>query len=98
MHPKQVQIKDYNYDLPAGKIAKYPLSERDSSKLLVYKKGKITEETYRELDQYIPEKSLLIFNNTKVIFARLNFKNSKGAKIEVFCLEPGKKILSKPLQ
>jgi S-adenosylmethionine:tRNA ribosyltransferase-isomerase len=91
MHPKQVKIKDYDYDLPAGRIAKYPLSERDSSKLLVYKKGEIAEETYKELDQYIPEKSLLIFNNTKVIFARLNFKNSTGAKIEVFCLEPAEK-------
>jgi|ERR1043165_4942881 S-adenosylmethionine:tRNA ribosyltransferase-isomerase len=88
MHPKELQIKDFTYDLPEDRIAKYPLSERDLSKLLVYRDGKIEENTYRNIGQYIPEGSLLVFNNTRVIPARLFFQNATGAKIEIFCLEP----------
>ncbi len=83
-----VNMKDFTYDLPESKIAQYPLQERDASKLLVYRNGEILDETYRNLYEYIPENSLLIFNNSKVIPARLIFTTSTGAKIEIFCLEP----------
>jgi S-adenosylmethionine:tRNA ribosyltransferase-isomerase len=85
---QEFQIKDFTYDLPDDRIAKYPLEERDLSKLLVYKNATISEDSYKNLDQYISEKSLFIFNNTRVIQARLHFKNSTGARIEIFCLEP----------
>lgn len=88
MHPRELQIKNFTYDLPENKIAKYPLAERDLSKLLVYRDGKIAEDVYRNIAEHIPENSLLIFNNTKVIHARLFFKSATGAKIEIFCLEP----------
>jgi len=88
MHPKDVHIKEYRYDLPDDRIAKYPLPERDASKLLVYKDGNIQEGIYRNIADHLPEHSLLVFNNTKVIQARLKFKNSTGATIEIFCLEP----------
>jgi S-adenosylmethionine:tRNA ribosyltransferase-isomerase len=85
---QEFKIKDFTYDLPENRIAKYPLAERDLSKLLVYQNGNISEDIYKNLDQYISEKSLFIFNNTRVIQARLHFKNSTGGKIEIFCLEP----------
>ena len=86
---QHIHIKDFSYDLPDERIAKYPLQERDSSKLLVYDKGKIGEDTFRSLPNYLPEGALMVFNNTKVIQARLHFrKNGDGALIEVFCLEP----------
>jgi S-adenosylmethionine:tRNA ribosyltransferase-isomerase len=88
MHPKDIAIKDFTYLLPDERIAKYPLPERDSSRLLVYKEGKIQEDTYRNIDQYLPPDSLLLFNNTKVVEARLLFQKSSGASIEIFCLEP----------
>lgn len=85
---KQISIKDYHYDLPFDRIAKYPLAERDLSKLLVYKKQTITESQYSHIDEFLPADSLLFFNNTKVIPARLFFKTSTQKDIEVFCLEP----------
>lgn len=88
IHPKDLQIKDFTYELPAERIAHYPLAERDQSKLLVYRKGNIVEDTYKNISNYIPSGSLLVFNNTKVIPARLFFKTTTGAKVEVFCLEP----------
>jgi len=88
MQAQEFQIKNFTFDLPEGRIAKYPLAERDLSKLLVYQNGIISEDIYRNLDNYISEKSIFIFNNTKVIHARLQFKNSKGARVEIFCLEP----------
>jgi S-adenosylmethionine:tRNA ribosyltransferase-isomerase len=88
MQAQEFQIKDFTYDLPENRIAKYPLAERDLSKLLVFQKGHIVEDIYRNLDNYISENSLFVFNNTKVIQARLHFKNSTGARIEIFCLEP----------
>lgn len=87
-HPKEFQIKDFNYDLPVNRIAKYPLDERDVSKLLVYRENNIKTDIYRNINNYISENSLLVFNNTKVIHARLHFKNATGGKIEIFCLEP----------
>lgn len=89
MHPKNLSIVDFTYDLPENRIAKYPLEERDNSKLLVYKSGKITTATYRNIDEFLPAGSLLIFNNTKVVEARLLFKKPTGGVIEIFCLEPG---------
>ncbi|TMI66303.1 MAG: S-adenosylmethionine:tRNA ribosyltransferase-isomerase [Bacteroidetes bacterium] len=88
MHPKNLSIKDFTYHLPEDKIAFHPLAERDSSKLLVYKNGTITGSVYKNLADFIPEDSLLIFNNTKVVEARLLFQKSSGGVIEIFCLEP----------
>ena len=85
---QEVQIKDFTYDLPNDRIAKYPLEERDLSKLLVYQNGNITEDIYKNLDQHISENALFVFNNSKVIQARLHFKNANGGNIEIFCLEP----------
>jgi len=86
--PKSIQIKDYNYPLPDERIAKYPLPERDSSKLLLYRHGDISEDRFVRLSDYLPEHSLMVFNNTKVVQARLHFRKETGAQIEVFILEP----------
>ncbi|MDP2887349.1 MAG: S-adenosylmethionine:tRNA ribosyltransferase-isomerase, partial [Bacteroidota bacterium] len=83
-----ISTSDYAYELPDDKIAKYPLAERDQSKLLVWKDGQIQDAQFRNLTDYLPSNSLLIFNNTKVIRARLHFLKKTGAKIEVFCLDP----------
>ncbi len=85
---KQIQIKDFNYDLPDCRIAKFPLPERDSSKLLVYRHGKVSEDVFTSLPSYLPQGELMVFNNTKVIQARLHFHKETGAQIEIFCLEP----------
>ncbi|MDR2920392.1 MAG: S-adenosylmethionine:tRNA ribosyltransferase-isomerase [Tannerella sp.] len=86
--PQEIQIAAYNYPLPDERIAKYPLTERDASKLLVYEKGIIEETCFKQLPDYLPEGSLLVFNNTRVIHARLLFQKATGAHIEIFCLEP----------
>ena len=83
-----IKIEDYTYVLPDERIAKYPLSERDSSKLLVYKDGACTETVFKNLPQHIPAGSMMVFNDTKVVPARLFFKRPTGAHIEIFCLEP----------
>jgi len=83
-----ISISNYAYELPDAKIAKYPLAERDHSKLLVWKNGQIQDTQFRKLPEYLPSNSLLIFNNTKVIRARLHFQKETGAKIEIFCLDP----------
>ena len=88
MHPKNISIYDYSYLLPEKRIAKYPLAERDASKLVVYKEGKIEEAVYKNIAEHIPENSLLVFNNTKVVEARLLFQKLTGGVIEIFCLEP----------
>lgn len=88
MHPKLISINDYTYDLPSYKIASHPLPERDQSKLLIYKNGNIKEDTYKNIAEYLSQGSLLIFNNTKVIQARILFTKSTGGVIEIFCLEP----------
>ena len=85
---KQIQIKDFNYDLPDNRIAKFPLPERDSSKLLVYRHGKVSEDVFTSLPSYLPQGELMVFNNTKVIQARLHFHKETGAQIEIFCLGP----------
>ena len=88
MLPKNLFIKDFTYDLSDEKIAKYPLPQRDESKLLIYKDNIISQDIYYNLNNYLPENSLLIFNNTKVVEARLLFEKSSGGIIEIFCLEP----------
>ena len=86
--PRHIHISDYNYSLPTERIARYPLEQRDHSKLLVYNKGHISQHIFKDIAQFLPEDSLLIYNNTKVIQARLHFRTATGARIEVFCLEP----------
>lgn len=87
-NPKNIRIEDYGYPLPDERIAKYPLAERDASKLLLYRGGRTAEDTFRNLPGYLPAGTLMVFNNTKVIQARLHFRKQTGALIEVFCLEP----------
>ncbi len=85
---KDIKIADFSYDLPANRIAKYPLPERDKSKLLVWTNGTIREDTFANCIKYLPGNAQLVFNNTRVIHARLFFRKETGAKIEIFCLEP----------
>lgn len=85
---QNISIEDYNYPLPDERIAKYPLSERDASKLLVLKNDKITSSHFKNINEFLPQDSLLIFNETKVVRARLQFTKESGAAIEIFCLEP----------
>ena len=87
MEPK-IKIQDYSYILPDERIAKYPLEKRDSSKLLIYNNGEIKESVFTGLPSYLPQGSLMVFNNTKVVPARLFFRKETGAVIEIFCLEP----------
>lgn len=86
--PKHIRISEFNYPLPDERIAKFPLPVRDQSKLLLYHHGEVTEDIFTSLPDYLPANSLIIFNNTKVIQARLHFHKETGALIEVFCLEP----------
>ena len=86
--PRTLRISDYTYDLPNERIAKYPVANRDTSKLLIYKDGQIGESVFRNLSDFLPKDSLVVFNNTKVIYARLVFHKATGARVEVFCLEP----------
>ena len=83
-----LSISDYNYPLPDERIAKYPLPQRDHSKLLIYKDGAVSEDRFFRVGDYIPAHSLLVYNNTRVIQARLVFHKPSGARIEIFCLEP----------
>ena len=85
---KQIRIEDYDYPLPDERIAKFPLEKRDESKLLVYWNGKIEESQFKHVAEFLPEDTLLVYNNTRVIQARLLFQKPTGARIEVFCLEP----------
>lgn len=88
MDTKEIHISDYNYELEDDRIAKFPMAERDHSKLLIYNKGVVGEDVFYNLPQYLPSKALMVFNNTKVIQARLHFHKDTGALIEVFLLEP----------
>lgn len=87
-HQSPLYIADYNYPLPDERIAKYPLAERDHSKLLVYRDGQVSEDRFFNVGNYIDPQALLVYNNTRVIQARLEFHKPSGARIEVFCLEP----------
>ena len=85
---KHISIEDYDYPLPDDRIAKYPLAERDASKLLVLKDDEVIESQFKHVGEFLPEDALLVFNETKVIRARLQFHKATGSRIEVFCLEP----------
>lgn len=84
----QIHIEDYQYPLDDARIAKYPLPERDASKLLHYRKGQVDETIFRNLPELLPAGALMVFNDTKVVPARLHFQRESGARIEIFCLEP----------
>lgn len=84
----EIRIEDYNYSLPDERIAKYPLQQRDGSKLLQYKDGVVSENRFKDIASLLPEGALMVFNDTKVVPARLQFQRSTGAHIEIFCLEP----------
>jgi S-adenosylmethionine:tRNA ribosyltransferase-isomerase len=88
MQSKSISIADYRYELPPSSIAFYPLAERDASKLLIYRGGSITEDIYRNIADHLPPGTLLVFNNTKVVEARIVFQKPTGGQIEIFCLEP----------
>lgn len=88
MEPKHIHISEYNYDLPDGRIAKFPIANRDHSKLLVYNKGNVVEDSFYNIRNYLPSGALMIFNNTKVIQARMHFRKLTGALVEIFLLEP----------
>ena len=88
INPKHIRISDYQYPLPDERIAKFPIAQRDHSKLLVYRHGEVGEDVFYHLPDYLPKDSLMVFNNTKVIQARMHFRKSTGALIEVFLLEP----------
>lgn len=88
MHPKLLKIEDYTYTLPDERIASFPKEERDLAQLLVYREGTLHQDVYRNVAQYLPEKALVVFNQTKVVPVRLLFQKETGARIEVFCLEP----------
>lgn len=98
MKTKEIQISDYNYPLPDERIAKFPLPERDSSKLLIYEHGQVSHTGFRSLPSLLPQGALMVFNNTRVIQARLHFRKdsasgqAQGALIEVFLLEPAQPI------
>ena len=81
-------IEDYNYSLPDERIAKYPLYQRDASKLLCYRNGNPVEYKFKDLPSLLPADSVMVFNDTKVVPARLHFQRASGAHIEIFCLEP----------
>jgi S-adenosylmethionine:tRNA ribosyltransferase-isomerase len=89
MHPANLRIEDYSYELPEERIARYPLEERDASRLLIYRDGVIAEDRYRNIARHIPEGMLVVFNQTRVVHARLLFRKPTGGVIEVFCLAPG---------
>ena len=84
----EIRIEDFSYPLPDARIAKYPLPERDASKLLIYREGNVRESIFRDLPGELPAGSLMVFNDTKVVPARLFFRRPTGAHIEIFCLEP----------
>lgn len=84
----EIRIDNYDYPLPDGRIAKYPLEQRDSSKLLEYRNGAVSEHVFRDIPDIVPSDAIMVFNDTKVVPARLHFQRETGAHIEVFCLEP----------
>ena len=90
MDTRHIHIKDFNYDLPDERIAKFPVAQRDHSKLLVYNKGEVSEDMFYNIASHLPEEALMVFNNTRVIQARIHFRKETGALIEVFLLEPAR--------
>ena len=92
MDPKHIHISDYNYPLPDERIAKFPLAQRDHSKLLVFTGEDISEDIFYNITSYLPKGALMVFNNTRVIQARMHFRKETGALIEVFLLEPAEPV------
>ena len=92
MDPRHIHISDYNYQLPDERIAKFPLAQRDHSKLLVFDHGDISEDIFYNIPSYLPKGALMVFNNTRVIQARMHFRKETGALIEVFLLEPAEPV------
>ena len=86
--PSSIRLENFRYNLPEKDIAKYPLADRSASKLLLYRDGSISQDRFCHLPDHLPADSWLVFNNTRVIQARLNFRKETGARIEIFCLEP----------
>lgn len=86
--PFDIQIQDYDYELPEERIARHPLPERDASKLLVYRRGDISHRAFRDLAEVLPPNAVLLFNDSRVIHARLRFLTPAGKSVEIFCLEP----------
>lgn len=87
MNPRDIRISDYTYSLPEERIAQHPLADRDTSKLLLYKNGSIADHTFREIPQLLPEESLIVFNTTRVVRARIIMHRASGAEIEIFCTD-----------
>src|SRR5664279_5744718 len=85
---RDIDINDYDYELPEDRIAQYPVKERDKSRLLIFRDGNIGEDTFSNIDEYLPSDSLIVFNNTRVIRARILFHKETGANIEILFLEP----------
>lgn len=96
--PEEILIQDYTYNLPNEQIAHHPLPKRDDSKLLVYKSGRMEDSRFFHLPEHLPENSLLVLNNTKVIEARILFKKPSGGVIEIFCLQPHQQSMETALQ
>ena len=92
MDPRHIHISDYNYPLPDERIAKFPLTQRDHSKLLVFDHGDISEDIFYNIPSHLPKGALMVFNNTRVIQARMHFRKETGALIEVFLLEPAEPV------
>jgi S-adenosylmethionine:tRNA ribosyltransferase-isomerase len=88
INPREIRIAEYTYELPPDRIATHPLPRRDASRLLIYRNGQISQDTYRNIATHLPPGALIVFNNTRVIEARILFRKPSGAQIEVFCLEP----------
>ena len=86
--PSSIHLENFKYELPESGIAKYPLPDRSASKLLLYKEGSISQARFNHLPEHLPLDACLVFNNTRVIQARLKFRKETGAHIEIFCLEP----------
>lgn len=95
---QQISIHDYTYPLPEEKIAVHPLPERDASKLLIYRTGTISEDRYKNIATHLPGNSIVVFNNTRVVNARIRFRKTTGGTIEVFCLEPSGMEMSRAMQ
>mgnify|MGYP002338704033 FL=1 len=88
IQPGKISAKDFDYYLPEENIAKYPVEQREKSKLLLYQKGAISQDIFENIHRYLPEDQLMVFNNAQVVYSRLLFQKSTGANIEIFCLEP----------
>src|SRR5688500_17152757 len=87
--PKNISITDFDYPLPDSRIAVYPVEQRENSRLLIWENGNIGEDVFKNIHAHLPSHSLMILNNTRVVEARIIFHKSTGARIEIFCLDPG---------